>query len=164
MGIDRIAQVGGDALAEPAHHVEAQRREHAERHADAEQREEVLAQRHHAGAGVGGDEALVDQRAQRQRQHQRADRGQDEEHAGQGDAPAVRAQERQQAAEGAHVAGGLRRSARAVGVRRVASRAAADGVADGSEGAEGGGRRTRHWHRESVEEVDWPFITGQKQP
>ena len=60
--VDRVAQVGGDALAEPAHHVEARRREHAERDADAEQREEVLAQRHHPRARVGGDEALVDQR------------------------------------------------------------------------------------------------------
>ena len=48
--VDGVAQVGGDALAEPAHHVEARRREDAEGDADREQGEEVLAQRHHARA------------------------------------------------------------------------------------------------------------------
>ena len=72
--VDGVAQVGGDPLAEPAHHVEARGREDAQRHADAEQGEEMLAQRHHAGARVGGDEALVDQAAQRHRKDQRAGR------------------------------------------------------------------------------------------
>ena len=41
--VDRVAQVGGDALAEPGHHVEARRREHAERDATANSAEEVFA-------------------------------------------------------------------------------------------------------------------------
>jgi hypothetical protein len=79
--VDGVAQVGGDALAEPAHHVEARRRKDAERDADREEGEEVLAQRHHARARVGGDESLVDQRLQRDRKDQRADGGEDEERA-----------------------------------------------------------------------------------
>ena len=77
--VDGVAQVGGDALAQPADHVEARRREHAQRRAHAEQRQEVPAQRHHALAGVGGDQALVDQRLQRQREGQRAHRRQHQE-------------------------------------------------------------------------------------
>ncbi len=53
VGVDGVAQVGGDALAQPADHVEARRREHAQRRADGKQRQEVVAQRHHALARVG---------------------------------------------------------------------------------------------------------------
>jgi hypothetical protein len=50
VAVDGIAQVGGHALAQPRHRIETQRREHAQRHTDAEQRQEVAAQRHHARA------------------------------------------------------------------------------------------------------------------
>ena len=104
VGIDRVAQVGGHPLAEPAHHVEARRREDAQGDADREQGEEVAAQRHHARARVARDEALVDQRAQRDREDQRARGGEHQEQHGGGDPAAVRAQERQQPGERADVA------------------------------------------------------------
>jgi hypothetical protein len=111
--VDGVAQVGGDALAEPGDGVETRRREHAERGAHREQRQEVLAQRHHAFAGVGGDQALVDQHFQRHREGQRAERGHHQEHAGQRDVAAVRPHEGQQAGQRAHaLAGGVGRRGR----------------------------------------------------
>jgi hypothetical protein len=85
VGVDGVAQVGGDALAQPGHHVEARGREQAQRRAHAEQGQEVLAQRHHALARVGGDQALVDQHLQRHREQQRGHRGQHQEGRGQPD-------------------------------------------------------------------------------
>ena len=105
VGVDGVAQVGGDALAEPAHHVEARGREHAQGGADCEQRQEMFAQRHHPLARVGGDEPLVDQRAQRHREHQRADSGQHEEQARQPDLQAVGAEKGLQTGEGARARG-----------------------------------------------------------
>ena len=95
--IDGVAQVGGDPLAEPAHHVEAGRREQAEGDADAEQGDEMLAHRHHPRARIGADEALVDQAAQRHRKDQGAGRREHQEQHRQRDPAAVGAQEGQQA-------------------------------------------------------------------
>jgi hypothetical protein len=64
----------------------------------------VFAQRHHPSARIAGDEALVDQRLQRDREDQRAQRREHQEQPGQRNAAAVRAQERQQAAERADCA------------------------------------------------------------
>ena len=100
MAVDGVAQVGRDALAQPAHHVEARRREHAERRTHREQRQEMLAQRHDARAGLGRHQALVDQRAQRHRKHQRRARRQHQEQPGQRDAPAVGPHEGRQPGEG----------------------------------------------------------------
>jgi hypothetical protein len=101
MRIDGVAQVGRDAFADPAHHVEAQRGEQTERGANGEQRQEMAAQRHHARRGVGGDQAAVDQRFQRDRQHECARRGHEEEEGGQRDLQLVRPQEGPEAGEGA---------------------------------------------------------------
>ncbi len=123
VGIDRVAQVGGDALAEPAHHVEARGREDAERDADREQGEEMLAQRHHPRGRIGGDEALVDQRLERDRKDQRADRGQHEEQPREGNPAAVRSKEREQPGEGPDVArGGWRGGAQGSGSGRGSGR------------------------------------------
>ncbi len=118
--IDGVAQVGRDPLAQPAHHVEAGRREQAEGDADAEQGDEVLAQRHQPRAGVAADEALVDQAAQRHRKDQRARRGEHEEQHRQRDPAAVGAQEGQQARERADVSrrGGRRGRRRRAGHRQ----------------------------------------------
>ena len=102
--VHRVAQVSRHPLAQPGDHVEAQRREQPERRAHAEQREEVLAHRHHALAGVAGHQALVDQRLERDREQQRAHRRHHQEEHRPRDAEAVRAQERQQPAERAHIA------------------------------------------------------------
>jgi len=109
--VDRVAQIGGDALTEPGDHVEAQRRKHAKRGADREQREEVLAHRHHARARVGGDETLVDQRLHRDREDQRAERRHHQEQRREADPDAVRPQEGHEAAERLDVATGRRRHA-----------------------------------------------------
>ena len=106
VGVDRVAQVGRDALAQPGDHVEARRREQAQRRADAEQRQEVLAQRQQALAGVGGDQALVDQQLQRHREGQRAGRGQHQEDDGQRDAATVGPHEGQQARQRTHALAG----------------------------------------------------------
>jgi hypothetical protein len=127
VGVDSVAQVGGDTLAEPSDHVEAPGREHAQRDADAEQREEVAAQRHDALARIGGDQALVDQRLQRDRQCQRGQRGEHQEQPGQRDAAAVGAQERRQAGERAHLlrGGGRLRRGDGCGGDRLGGRHAA---------------------------------------
>jgi hypothetical protein len=62
----------------------------------------VLAQGHHALARIGRDQPLVDERFQRDREHERAQRCTDEEQQGQRDARPVRAQEGCEAAEGAN--------------------------------------------------------------
>ena len=108
MRVDGVAQVGGDALAEPGDHVKARGRKHAECGADGEQREEVLAQGHYPRTWVARHEALVDQGLQRDRKHQRADCREHEKQNGQRDAAAIRPQEGQQPAERANV---LRRRA-----------------------------------------------------
>jgi hypothetical protein len=102
MRIDGVAQVGGDAFTEPRHHVEAQRGEQPQRRPHAEQRQEVFAQRHHPLARVGSDKTLVDQRTQRQRYHQCAQRRQQQEQRRQCDAAAVGPQEGQQPGKGTH--------------------------------------------------------------
>jgi hypothetical protein len=99
MGVDGVAQVGGDALTQPADHVEAQRREQPQRRPHAEQRQEVPAQRHHPLARVGGDHALVDQRLQRHREGQCAHRRQHQKQPSQRDLQPVRSQERPQPGE-----------------------------------------------------------------
>ena len=99
MGVHGIAQVGGDALPEPGHHVEACCREQPQGRTDTEQGHEVLAHGHHPCAGVVRHEALVDQRFQRDRKHQGADRRHHQEEHAQRDAAAVRPQERQQPAQ-----------------------------------------------------------------
>ena len=104
--IDGVAQVCGDAFAEPGDHVEARGREHAERRADGKQLEEMFAQGHHPLAGVGSDEALVDQGLERDGKDERAHRSEHEEQYGQRDAAVVGAQEGQQAAQRAHRLGG----------------------------------------------------------
>ena len=110
--IDGAAQVGGDPLAEPAHHVEAGGGEQAEGDADAEQGDEVLAHRHHPGTRVAADEALVDQAAQRHRKDQGARRREHEEQHREHDPAAVGAQEGQQARERADVSRRGRRGRR----------------------------------------------------
>jgi hypothetical protein len=72
VGVDRVAQICGDALADPGDHVDAARREHAQRNADREQREEVIAHGHHTLRRIGCDEPAIDQRAQRPRKRERA--------------------------------------------------------------------------------------------
>ncbi len=64
--VDGRAQVGHDALAEPAHEVEAQRREHAEDRRRRQERDEVLVDR---VAALRRD-PVVDQVTQRDRQGQ----------------------------------------------------------------------------------------------
>jgi hypothetical protein len=96
VGVDRAAQVGGDALAQPADRGRSGRPRTAQRHRHAEQLEEVAAQRHQPLAVAGFDQPLVDQAAQRDREDQGGRGRQDEEQGGQRDAAAVGAQEGQQ--------------------------------------------------------------------
>ena len=101
VGVDRVAQVGGDALAEPAHHVEARRREHAERHADREQREEVArAAPSRARPGRRRRSPGRSAPCSATGKTSVADRREHEEQGGKGDAPAVGTEEGQQAASG----------------------------------------------------------------
>ncbi|OIQ63684.1 hypothetical protein GALL_547750 [mine drainage metagenome] len=93
MGIDRAAHVGGDALAQPAHHVEARRGKHAQRQGQAEQPGEMPAQRR--ATRLGTQHAGVDQPAQGQRKGQRAAGGEQQKQQGDGDASAIRPQKRQ---------------------------------------------------------------------
>jgi len=100
MGIHRVAQVGRDALAQPADQIEARSREDAQRHGHGEQLQEVTAQAHGLGGAVGGQQAAVDQPAQRHRKEQGGGRGQHQEQAGQRDLGAVGAGEGQQGPQG----------------------------------------------------------------
>ena len=97
--VDGVAQVGGDALAQPADDVEARCREAAQRGGHAEQGDEVLAQLHHPRPGFGRHQALVDQGLQGQGKSQGAHRRQHQEHPGQRHRAAVRADEGQQPRE-----------------------------------------------------------------
>ena len=145
MRVDRIAQVGRDPLAEPGDHVEAQRREHPERGADAEQREEMAAQREDAFARVGGNKALVDQRLERDRHRQRGERRHHQEQGGQGDAAVVRRKKRQQVAQRAHRAGSGRRGRSGgggAGCGQAACRGRGRGSGDGNGHRESVGRRS----------------------
>jgi hypothetical protein len=64
--IDRAADVGDDALAEPRDEIEAQRRERAEHDGGAQERDEVAVDRRR----VADHEAFVDQEPQRDRQRE----------------------------------------------------------------------------------------------
>ncbi len=104
MAVDRVAQIGGDALAQPAHHVKAHGREDAQREGHAEQLQKMAAQAHGLGAAVARHQAAVDQLPQGHREHQRGGGGQHQKQHRQRDLPAVRLDERQQAAQGFGVA------------------------------------------------------------
>ena len=67
--IDGQAQVGGDALAQPTHHVVARRREHR---SPPRPRDSAGNAGSDAVAGVSRDRAAVDQRTQREEQQQRS--------------------------------------------------------------------------------------------
>jgi len=122
VGVHGFFQVGGDAFAQPAHHEVARGREHAQRRAHPKQREEVLAHLHQPLARVAGDQALVDQQAQRHGQGQGGQRGEHQKHPRQHQVQAVRTHEGPQRREGAR--GGARRGGTAkvvvVHVRRSA--------------------------------------------
>ena len=135
VGIDRVAQVGRDALAQPAHHVEARRREQAQRHGDGEQRQEVVAQRHQLLALVGGDSSRRRSGRAAPREHQRADRRHHQEQPGQRDAPAVGADEGQQAGQRAGRCGRQRvRRDRSVGIGAQSMRRSRRSAAANSRG------------------------------
>ena len=61
--VDRVANVGDDALAEPRNHVETQRRERSERDCGREERDEIGIDRR----GVADGETLIDQETQSDR-------------------------------------------------------------------------------------------------
>ena len=109
MRIDRVAQVGRDALAQPTHHVEARGAEQAQRKSHAKQGKEVLAQRHHLGTLVGLREAAINQAAQRHREQQGGGCGQHQEQQGHGNAAPIRAQKGNKPGKGPGIAlGGVR--------------------------------------------------------
>jgi hypothetical protein len=105
VGVDGVAQVRRDAFAQPADHVEARGGEQSQRDRHAEQREEVLP---HGEDALSRRRAkpLVDEPAQRHREHQHRGGGEAEEHDGQRDAAPVGLQERQQSREGLRLARG----------------------------------------------------------
>jgi hypothetical protein len=97
MAVNRIAQVSGNALAQPADHIKAPGRKQAKRHRDRKQLCKVGAQRHHLRALVGLHQTTIDECAQRQRERQRCGCRQHQEKQGQSYAQPVGPQERQQA-------------------------------------------------------------------
>lgn len=100
MRVHRIAEVGCDSLAEPAHGIETRRGKHAQRHRHREQQEEVVSQFHRLRAAIGRDESAVDQLTQRQRKSQRRASRKHQEQAGQRNLQPVGTQERKQSGEG----------------------------------------------------------------
>ena len=71
MAVNRLAQIGRDPLAEPAHGIEARGGKHTQRHRHQEQRTKVLPQRHGLVSPICGDQPGVNQIAQCQRKRQR---------------------------------------------------------------------------------------------
>ena len=109
MGVHRIAQVGSDAFAQPAHHIKARGRKQAQRHGDREQRQKMVFQRHHLRALVGterpgrhgtADQPAIDEAAQGQRERERGQRRQHQKQPRQCNAPPVRFEEWKQARQG----------------------------------------------------------------
>ncbi len=99
MAVHRVAQVGGDAFAEPAHGVEAGGGKQPEAHRHREQFDEMRFQCHDLRTPVGQAEAVVHQAFEGDREHQRGRRRQHQEQPGQCDAAPVRPQERAEAGE-----------------------------------------------------------------
>ena len=105
MAVDRVAQVGRDALTQPADEVKARRRKRTQGDRHTEQQQEVTPQGQGLCAALGRHQAAVDQVAQRHREQQGRGRGQHQKQDGQRDLQAVGAQERDQARERAGTRG-----------------------------------------------------------
>jgi hypothetical protein len=111
--VDRVADVRRHAFAQPAHRIEARRREKPQRHGHREEGAEVLAQRHGLGALVGVDQAAVNQAAQGDRKSQRGDGCHHQKEGRQGDLDPVGAKKWAQARQ---------RPGRALGLRYLGRR------------------------------------------
>jgi hypothetical protein len=90
--VDRLPQIGGHPLADPAHHVEARRGRQAQHHGDAEQEADEMAriETSRSAFAVGrARETPVDQQFDGVGQRQRRAGGEQQEQQGQRDLPAV---------------------------------------------------------------------------
>ncbi len=109
VAVDGAADVGGDAFAQPGHHVEARRGRDPEHGRHAEQREEGGVDVADAVLAGGGAEAEVDHLLEGGGDGQGGAGREQQGDAGKGELAAVRTQEGQQALEGGEAALGGRR-------------------------------------------------------